>query len=100
MLNDEQFENFDNIPHPYTRLRKSYAQNMALRFVAPDEIIPYQLHPSVMLPVGSFMANKVTEVALNPKFVLNEGQLAKRELLEHGFRKRHETKKRWASFNN
>lgn len=100
MLNNEQFEGLDDIPYPYPRLRESYAKNMALRFAAPDEEIPFQLHPSMTLPAGRFMADVVTKVALTPKFILNEGQIAKRQLIEHGFRKRHETKKRFSSYDN
>jgi len=98
MLNNEQFEGFDFLPYP--RLRESYAKNMALRFAKPDEEIPFQFHPSMTLPIGRLMADKVTEVAITPKFILNEGQIAKRQLIEHGFRKRHETKKHYQSYYN
>jgi len=100
MLNNEQFEGFDDIPYPYPRLRESFARHMAMSFTAPDEENPVALHPAEGLPLGRFMANALTKVAMTPKYILNEGQIAKRQLLEHGFRKRHETKKRYASFNN
>lgn len=100
MLNNEQFEGLDDIPYPYPRLRESYAKYRALQFAEPDEIIPFQLHPSTTLHVGRFLANALTKVALTPKFILNEGQIAKKQLLEHGFRKRHETKKRYQSYDN
>jgi hypothetical protein len=100
MLNNEQFEEMGDIPYPYPRLRESFARNMALHFAEPDEEIPYQLHPSVGLPAGRLMADLLTKVALTPKFILNEGQTAKNKLIEHGFRKRHETKKRYQSYDN
>ncbi len=100
MLNNEQFEGVDDIPYPYPRLRESFARRMAMSLTEPDEDNPVALHPAEGLPVGRFMANALTKVAMTPKFAIYEGQIAKRQLLEHGFRKRHETKKRYASFNN
>jgi hypothetical protein len=100
MLNNEQFEEMGDIPYPYPRLRESFARNMAMSFAAPDEDNPVALHPAEGLPLGRFMANALTKVALTPKYILNESQISKNKLIEHGFRKRHETKKRYASFNN
>jgi len=103
MLNNEQFEEMGDIPYPYPRLRESYAKYRSLQFAEPDDIIPFQLHPSITLHAGRFLADVLTKVALTPKGMLNggnEGQIAKSQLLEHGFRKRHETKKRFSSYDN